>query len=52
VLSFYTVEVCVDFIGELGHRFTNRPDPAPVDPDQLARLLQLLDDLLAEIERR
>jgi len=39
-LDLYTLQCCVDFMGELGQRF-NRAQAAPVDPHYLARLRQL-----------
>jgi aminoglycoside phosphotransferase (APT) family kinase protein len=48
VLNFYTALFCVDFLGELGHRF-NREGPIPVDAGRPERLLGLLDEQLGRM---
>ena len=45
-LDFYTALFCLDFMGELGHRF-NRPEAEPVDRAYVERLQGLLDRYLA-----
>ena len=44
-LDFYTASFCVDFMGELGHRF-NRTEVAPVEKAYVERLRGLLDRYL------
>jgi len=46
-LNFYTAMFCLDFMGELGHRF-NRARPTLVDKAYVERLKWLLDNYLAE----
>jgi len=48
VLDLYTLQCCVDFMGELGHRF-NRGEAA-VDPAYLARLRSIHAELLKSAE--
>lgn len=45
-LSLYTAVFCVDFMGEIGHRF-NRADPIPRDASRTKLLRGLLDTLLS-----
>lgn len=40
-LRFYTAMFCLDFLGELGHRF-NRAQPSPVEKAYVERLKSLL----------
>jgi Ser/Thr protein kinase RdoA (MazF antagonist) len=47
-IDFYTLQCCVDFMGEIGQRF-NRSDVA-VDPAYVARLRTIYDGLLARVE--
>ena len=47
-IDLYTLQCCVDFMGEFGHRF-NRSD-ALVDPEYRARLHTLYDDLLGRVQ--
>ena len=47
-IDLYTLQCCVDFMGELGQRF-NRSD-ALVDPEYRARLHTLYDDLLGRVQ--
>lgn len=47
-LSLYTAVFCLDFMGEVGHRF-NRADPIAVDAQSTERLLRMLAGALAEL---
>jgi hypothetical protein len=47
-LDLYTLQHCVDFMGELGQRF-NRAEAASVDPGYFARLYALHAQLLDRI---
>ncbi len=49
-LDLYTLQYCVDFMGELGQRF-NRAEAAAVDTAYLARLLTLHAQLLERVGR-
>lgn len=50
VLTFYSALFCVDFLSEFGMRF-NRDEAPAVDRVAVARLIAILERLLAEIER-
>ena len=46
ILTLYTALFCVNFLGELGHRF-NQDRSEPVDADRVSHLLDVLNTLLA-----
>lgn len=48
ILDLYTAMHCVCFLGEIGQTF-NRDVPGRVDPAEVDRLLNILDDLLAKL---
>jgi hypothetical protein len=47
-LSLYTAVFCLDFMGEVGHRF-NRAAAIAVDSEHAEHLHSMLDSALAEL---
>jgi hypothetical protein len=48
VMTFYTAVFCVNFLAEFGQAF-NSERPMPVDPNEVTKLLGILDRLLASL---